>query len=345
MWATRPHRKELSNCSVQRRQQWASTVGEWSNVWLVSRPVATWVWSRMIQPGLITTRIWRRTSTTSIVAVTTSINHITRHGTVLQCYGGHLHSKNFVQQPDWTTTSNRWKHRDWQWCSNPRQSTMVWNIVSTPSDETTRQSHLEDSYRNEHLGLWVSMDSLPQPTRTTHRDSILRLWCEVTHLISHRADTSRLWDQHEWAINNDKSQVRWKPHHTKGWTSYLTWSYPTTTTTTADHREWWTRSTTRNDSTNTSGHIRSKTTKRQQWHLDDEKPSIHRAHSQAPNKSIFHTIQQWVPHQHRPTWGLQKDHLRQLKGSDHHWGWLSTEGEEGSEQNHRRISMDRRDMV
>ena len=98
--ATRPHRKELSSCSVQRRQQWASTVGEWSNAWLVSRPVATRVWSRMVQPGLVTTRIWPRTSTASIVAVTTtSIKHITRHGTVHQCYGKHLRSNNFGPTP------------------------------------------------------------------------------------------------------------------------------------------------------------------------------------------------------------------------------------------------------
>ena len=186
---------------------------------------------------------------------------------------------------------------------------MVWKIVSTPSGETTRQTHLEDSFRNEHLGLWVSMDSLPQPTRKTHRDSILRLRCEATHLISHQADPSRLSDQHEGEINNDKSQVLWKPHHTKGWTSLRQpEAISTTTRTTVDHQEWWRRSTTSNDSTNTSGHTRSKTTQRQQWHLDNEQPRIHRAHSQASKKSTFHTIQQWVSHQHRSTWGLQKDH-------------------------------------
>ena len=123
--------------------------------------------------------------------------------------------------------------------------------------QETRQTHLEDSYRNQHLGLWVSMDSLPQPTRTTHRDSILRLWCEATHPISHQADTSRLWDQHEWAVNNDKSQVLWKPHRTKGWTSlHRPEAIATTIRTTVDHQEWWRRSTTSNDSTNTCGHIR-----------------------------------------------------------------------------------------
>ena len=117
------------------------------------------------------------------------------------------------------------------------------------------------------------------------------------------------WDQHEWAINSDKSQVLWKPHNAKGWTSlHQPEAIAATTRTTVDHQEWWRGPTTSNDSTNTSGHIRSKTTRRQQWHLDDEQPRIHRAHSQAPKKSTFHTIQQCVSHQHRPTWGLPKDH-------------------------------------
>ena len=64
-----------------------------------------------------------------------------------------LHSNTSVHQPDWTTTSNRRKHHDRQWCSNPRQSTMVWNIISTQSDEATRQTHPEDSDRNRFTAI------------------------------------------------------------------------------------------------------------------------------------------------------------------------------------------------
>ena len=94
MWATRPHCKELPSCSVQRWQRWASTMGGWPIIWLVSRPVSTSIWPRMVQPRLDTTRIWARvSSTSSILAVTTtSIDNTNRHGTVHQCNGGHLHS-------------------------------------------------------------------------------------------------------------------------------------------------------------------------------------------------------------------------------------------------------------
>ena len=64
--------------------------------------------------------------------------------------GGHLHSNTLVNQPDWTTTSNRGMHHDRQWCSNPRLSTMVWNIISTPSDEATRQTHPEPEDTSHH---------------------------------------------------------------------------------------------------------------------------------------------------------------------------------------------------
>ena len=343
MWATRTHRKELPSFSVQRWQRWAPTMGEWPIKWLVSRPVSTRIWSRMVQPRLYTTRIWARVSTTSsIVAVTTtSIDNTNRHGIVHQCNGGHLHSNTLVHQPNWTTSSNRRNHHDRQWCSNPRLWTMVWNIVFTPSDEATKQTHPEDSHRNRHLGLWLQMDSLHQPTRPTHRDSILRLWCETTNFISHSTDASRLWDQHEWELDHDTSKVLWESHHTKGWTTlHQLESFTTSTWTTTDHQEWRRGQPTSHDSTNTIGHIRSKTSQWQQRHMDDEQPRIHRAHPLALEESTLHTIQQWVSHQHRSSWGLQKDHHQtNRKGRDHHRGWLSTEGEEGSEQDHRRISM------
>ena len=227
MWATRPHGKELSGCSVQRRQQWASTVGEWSNVWLVSRPrpMATRVWSRMVQPGLVTTRIWPRTSTTSIIAVTTTgINYITRNGPVHQCHEWYPQatslSINRIGQPPGTDESIMIDSG----AATHVRSTMVWNIA--PSDETTRQTRLEDSYRNKHLGFWVSVDSLPQPTRTTHRDPILCLWCEATHLVSHQADTSRIlrstWVSNQpWQIPSPLKA----PSHKRMDFSTSTWSY------------------------------------------------------------------------------------------------------------------------
>ena len=104
------------------------------------------------------------------------------------------------------------------------------------------------------------------------------------------------------------------------------------------------KQTTSHDSTNsTIGHIRSKTSQWQQRHMDDEQTRIHRAHPQALEESTLHTIQQQVSHQY---WGLQKDHHQTTrKGGDHHRGRLSAEGEEGSEQDHRRISMDWRNMA
>lgn len=91
----------LQSCSVQLWQQWASTMGEYFNVWLVSRPEST-PRSRMAQPGLDTLRIWSRIKDINnqqhCLVTTTYINNTDRSGTIHQCNGRHPHSNSHQQQ-------------------------------------------------------------------------------------------------------------------------------------------------------------------------------------------------------------------------------------------------------
>ena len=56
-----------------------------------------------------------------------------------------------------------------------------------------------------------------ESTWSTHRHSILCLWCQASHPLSDKTHPSGIWDQLEGQQYNDSSEVISEPHHTTRW--------------------------------------------------------------------------------------------------------------------------------
>ena len=125
---------------------------------MVQRP--TTEWPILVQSGFDTARLCQHI-TTCVATTTTGIIQFTGHQLCRRgphCW--HRRSPRKLRVKDIIV----WGDHDRQWSRSPFLSTLVWNIIPTPSSWRVIETSTANSHRQQHLRLWISLDSCCEPT-------------------------------------------------------------------------------------------------------------------------------------------------------------------------------------